>query len=167
MLGLDPALGRGELFGELLPAARRAGGLRRPLRALGAVRRRAAVPHRIAASRTTSASARYLRPLADARRAAVRFASECLAFANVPGLRAARRSADPAGNGACPRDVGAGWDFDDVRDHYLGLLFGLDPVGCAASIPGATWSSREHASMRPCATRPCGGGPSRRSAHRR
>ena len=46
MLGLDPALGRGELFGELLPRLVARARVRRRLRALGAVRRRAAVPTR-------------------------------------------------------------------------------------------------------------------------
>ncbi len=60
----------------------------------------------------------YRRPLTDVRRAAVRFASECLALANVsdePGL----------GPGAgVMRDAGADWDFADVRDFYLDLLYG-------------------------------------------
>ncbi len=126
MLGLDPALGRGELFGELLPAAAEAGGS-------DAVYLPSAPCGGELPFRTDRGVANYfgvgayLRPLTDARRAAVRFASECLAFANVPD------SDGPAVGGSLwkrgvPRDVGSGWDFDDVRDHYLGLLFGLDPV---------------------------------------
>lgn len=66
----------------------------------------------------------YLRPLSDARSASVTFASECLAF-SIPADRLLGER--PEASRGVPRDAGADWDFEDVRNHYVRLLFGVDP----------------------------------------
>jgi beta-mannosidase len=75
----------------------------------------------------------YLQPLGDARRSELKFASECLAFANVPESETLTQAAgralhfnQPRWKERVPRDLGAGWDFDDVRDRYLEQLFRLE-----------------------------------------
>ncbi|MBV8518597.1 MAG: glycoside hydrolase family 2 protein [Acidobacteria bacterium] len=77
----------------------------------------------------------YLRPLSDVRLADVRFTPECLGFANVPErdvVDAIFGGETPAPLDArwkrrTPRDSGAGWDFEDVRDHYLRAHYCVDP----------------------------------------
>ncbi len=76
----------------------------------------------------------FRRPLIDARLSRVQFAAECLAFSNVPESVTVEsmRGGEPIGQGlrwksAVPRDPGVLWDFEDVRDHYVNLLFGVDP----------------------------------------
>jgi beta-mannosidase len=137
MLGLDPSLGRGELFGELIPELVRESGVDAiyvPSAPCGGD-----LPFRT--DRGVSnyyGVGGYMRPLQDARRAQVRFAAECLAFSNVP-VEATVEEMLPDAPGqlvvhhprwkqGVPRDSGSGWDFEDVRDHYLRLLFELDPV---------------------------------------
>lgn len=78
----------------------------------------------------------YLRPPEDARRAGVRFAAECLAFATPPEPRtveercggAARAGHDPEWKRGVHHDAGRSWDMEDVRDHYVATVFGTDPL---------------------------------------
>ncbi|GAC1318310.1 MAG: glycoside hydrolase family 2 protein [Thermoleophilaceae bacterium] len=137
MLGLDSKLGRGELFGEILPSLVHEA-------EVDAIYVPSAPCGGDLPFRTDTGVANYYgvgayrRPLADARHAGVRFAAECLAFSNVPGESALEEAFPhthtaavvhhPRWKAGVPRDVGAGWDFEDVRDHYLELLFALDPA---------------------------------------
>jgi beta-mannosidase len=78
----------------------------------------------------------YLRSPGELRQSDVKFTPECLGFANIPepatvfavtgGSHPVMH--DPIWKRRVPRDGGAGWDFEDVRDHYLRETYGLDPV---------------------------------------
>ncbi|MEV1133874.1 glycoside hydrolase family 2 protein [Rhodococcus coprophilus] len=85
----------------------------------------------------------YRRPLSDVRAAGVRFAAECLAFSIPPGNDAietefgsiAAAGHHPKWKAAVPRDNGASWDFEDVRDHYVRTVFGVEPAAERWSDP--------------------------------
>jgi beta-mannosidase len=150
MLGVEATPARGELFGELLPARIRDGGLDclyvpsapcggdlpfRPGQGIG----------------TYYGLGCYLLPLEDVRRADVRFAAECLAFSHLPEAASVeavapaeaekidaaapdtgeqhageQHTGDAIWRTGVQRENGAEWDFQDVNDHYLQLLFGVD-----------------------------------------
>jgi len=83
----------------------------------------------------------YFQPLEDARRANVRFASECLCFANVPDLAPFILESDapkiehPIFAPRVPNDKGAAWYFEDVRNFYLEALYGVDAASLRRDDP--------------------------------
>lgn len=148
MLGLDPALGRGPFFAEDLPAiaARCCPGVpcipSAPFGGDQPFRTRQGVANYFGVGA-------YLRPFEDVRRASVPYASECLAFANIPepevidamalDIPGGLTPTHPAWKRTVPRDGGAGWDFEDVRDHYLKLLYSLEPAELRYRDPRFYW----------------------------
>ena len=83
----------------------------------------------------------YRRGVEDARRADVRFASECLGFANIAEDASLRRDfgdeplASPLFAARVARDMGATQTFGDVTEHYMRLLYGCDPAALRESDP--------------------------------
>ncbi|MEO8561371.1 MAG: hypothetical protein ABI601_04800 [bacterium] len=84
----------------------------------------------------------YERPLDDARRSGVRFATECLAFSHLPEPESP--ASIPLGDAAggreqwkarVPRDGGVDWDFEDTRDSYVERLFDVEPTRLRADAP--------------------------------
>ena len=73
----------------------------------------------------------YERPLEDARRADVRFASECLAFANLPSVKTLTHDSLLDG----PQDPGTTWNFVDTRNYYLKHLYNVDPSRLRSEDP--------------------------------
>jgi beta-mannosidase len=137
MMGLPPALWTGPLYEEILPAA--VAKLRPDV---------SYVPHSPGAGDLPFATdagishyygvGAFRRPLEDARRALVRFTSECLAFANLPDASSPGVPWDDPDKwkAAVPRDRGADWDFEDVTRHYAQLLYGSDDVDAMRAAPG-------------------------------
>jgi beta-mannosidase len=135
MLGLSRELWRSPLFGEVLPSV--CAELRPDVPDTPSTPTGGALPFQPSEGTTHYYGVgAYLRPLEDARRAGVRFTPECLGFANVPAqsvIDALLGSGEspmhhPKWKARVPRDSGPGWDFDDVRDHYLAQLFDVDPM---------------------------------------
>ena len=135
MLGMPRELWRNRWFGEQLPtlcAERHPGTAYLPSTPSGGV-----LPFHVKTGITHYYGVgAYLRSTKELRQADVKFTTECLGFANIPepetideimgGLMPVMHH--PRWKQRIPRDTGAGWDFEDVRDHYLRELFSVDPV---------------------------------------
>ena len=129
MLGLPPELWSGPLYEEVLPKAVTAVRPDVPYVAHSPGGGDLPFSTDVGVSHFYGVGA-YMRPLEDARRANVRFTSECLGFANIPATVSPGVPWNdfPAWKEAVPRDRGTDWDFEDVRDHYLRLLYSVDPA---------------------------------------
>ena len=135
MLGQPPELWRNTFFAETLPQLchrQRPDALYWPSSPSGGV-----MPFQVDAGVAHYFGVgAYLRPLDDARRSDVRFTSECLGFSNMPdealidGLLAngVVPGPHPDWKRRVPRDHGTGWDFEDIRDHYMASLYRVDPM---------------------------------------
>jgi beta-mannosidase len=82
------------------------------------------------------ANGAYMLPTTDNNKAQVKFASEGMGLSHIPEDKTITDSIgkttlfpfDNTWTTRIPRDLGAGWDFDAIRDFYLAELFDVDPV---------------------------------------
>jgi len=135
MLGLDQAMWQGRLFTEVIPSLLRKYNDSVPY--ISSSPTGGALPFHVNTGLAHYyAVGAYLRPVSEVRRHDVKFSSECLGFANIPIAQTRNEvlngqtplTHDPRWKARTPRDSGAGWDFEDVRDHYLNELYNVDPT---------------------------------------
>ena len=82
------------------------------------------------------ANGAYMLPTTDTNKTQVRFASEGMGLSHIPEDETIFQSIgkstlfpyDNEWEKRIPRDLGAGWDFNDIRDSYLEELFNVNPV---------------------------------------
>lgn len=140
MMGLPPETAASEWFDEALPALCRA--LRPDVPYCPGSPIGGALPfHTDAGVSHYFGVGAYRRDFDDAQVAEPAFATECLAFANLPEPQSLIDvSADADGVAPIlwdrtPRDAGADWDFLDVTHHYMATLFACDPEVLRAQDP--------------------------------
>jgi len=132
MMGLDPGLGRHPFWERTLPGI--VGELRPDIACVRSTPCGGDLPfHPDRGLTHYFGVSGYFLDVGDARRSAVRFATECLAFANVPDevtvpVHHPQWKSGVQRDAGSGWDIGAGWDFDDVRDHYLARRYAVDPV---------------------------------------
>ena len=85
----------------------------------------------------------YKRSLEDARLFKGQFIAECLAFSHVPENTSLYQffnnefmpTHHPRWKEGVPRDNGSGWDFTDITDFYIELLFDINPTQLRITEP--------------------------------
>ncbi|OBS54158.1 hypothetical protein A8B73_02060 [Methylosinus sp. 3S-1] len=140
MLGLAEAKWRSPLFDELLPRLARE--LRPDVAYVENSPCGGALPfHSDSGVAHYYGVGAYRRALTDARRADVRFASECLGFSCVPEDASLARDfgaeplSSPLYSTRIPRDMGALQTFGEVTEHYMRRLYDCDPDALRANDP--------------------------------